>query len=115
MICTICPMIACLICLKKCSRVYRRNEMLKRSCVQASETCKCVQCISWVNTLSLTQFCSPRYLGFGFGPCSAVYVEIWCVKDMLYAGLAPRHQLAVCVVVLSDVCVDRSPRLWHSD
>src|SRR5436190_24013280 len=38
-----------------------------------------------------------------------------CVKDMLFAGFAPRHQLAVCVVVLSDVCVERSPRLWHSD
>src|SRR5205809_3309175 len=38
-----------------------------------------------------------------------------CVKDMLFAGFAPRHQLAVCVVVLSDVCVERSPRLWHSN
>lgn len=63
-----------------------------------------------MSALSLTQFCLPRYLGSGFGPCSAVYV----VKDM-FAGFAPRHQLAVCVVVLSDVCVERSPRLWHSD
>ncbi len=78
-------------------QVCRRNEMLKHSCVQASEAFSSMfWCILWVYVWSLTQFCLPRHLGFGFSPCSAVYVEIWCVKDMLYAGLAPRHQLAVC-------------------
>ena len=78
-------------------RLFRYNENVIGFVLPLSVWCMYNMSVE-MYAQSLTQFCLPRHLGSGFGPCCAVLRLVW----------------KICCI-LSDVCMERSGRLWYSN